>query len=88
MTVLIDGLEREGLVRRKPHDRDRRITCVEITAAGIDVTRDDLGPSELVSASLFDDLSAKEQAELIRLLGKVSESLRGRGIDVPQYRGS
>ncbi|AMU19966.1 Putative transcriptional regulator, MarR [Mycobacteroides abscessus subsp. bolletii] len=86
MTVLIDGLEREGLVRRTPHPRDRRITCVEITDNGMKVARDKLGPSELVSASLFDDLSAREQADLLRLLGKVSESLRARGIDVPLYR--
>ncbi|OHT81619.1 MarR family winged helix-turn-helix transcriptional regulator [Mycobacteroides saopaulense] len=86
MTVLIDGLEREGLVRRTPHARDRRITCVEITDAGSQVAQDQLGPSELASASLFDDLGVKEQAELLRLLGKVSESLRARGIDVPRYR--
>ncbi|TDZ96937.1 Transcriptional activatory protein BadR [Mycobacteroides salmoniphilum] len=88
MTVLIDGLERESLVRRVPHDRDRRITCVEITDAGRKIAKTELGPSELVSAALFDDLPVREQVELLRLLTKVAEALRARGIDVPQYRGS
>ncbi|ORA59454.1 MarR family winged helix-turn-helix transcriptional regulator [Mycobacteroides franklinii] len=88
MTVLIDGLEKENLVRRVPHERDRRITCVEITDAGKEITKVELGPSELVSAALFDDLPAREQAELLRLLTKVAESLRARGIDIPHYRGS
>lgn len=88
MTVLIDGLEKENLVRRVPHSRDRRITCVEITDTGRDIAKSELGPSELASAALFDDLSVREQVELLRLLTKVAEALRARGIDVPQYRGS
>ncbi|SLH96384.1 Putative transcriptional regulator, MarR [Mycobacteroides abscessus subsp. massiliense] len=88
MTVLIDGLEKENLVRRVPHERDRRITCVEITDAGRKIAKTELGPSEMASAALFDDLSTREQAELLRLLTKVADSLRARGIDIPQYRGS
>lgn len=87
MTVLIDGLEKENLVRRVPHERDRRITCVEITDTGRKIAKTELGPSELASAALFDDLSTREQAELLRLLIKVADSLRARGIDIPQYRG-
>ncbi|MBA0047969.1 MarR family winged helix-turn-helix transcriptional regulator [Mycobacterium sp. NPDC050853] len=88
MTVLIDGLEKEGLVRRVPHQRDRRITCLEITDTGRRFALTELGPSQSAAAALFDDLSTKEQDELLRLLGKVSESLRTRGIDVPRYSGS
>ena len=87
MTVLIDGLEREGLVRRVPHEHDRRVTCVETTEAGSQLAKTALGPSQLVSASLFDDLNLKEQTELLRLLGKVATALRDRGIDMPVYRG-
>ncbi|MGH3722921.1 MAG: MarR family winged helix-turn-helix transcriptional regulator [Mycobacterium sp.] len=88
MTVLIDGLEKEGLVRRIPHERDRRITCVEITNAGRRFALAELGPSQLAAAALFDDLSAKDQDDLLRLLGKVSDSLRTRGIDIPRYAGN
>lgn len=34
VTNLIDGLERSGLVRREPHEHDRRTTLAAITDAG------------------------------------------------------
>jgi DNA-binding MarR family transcriptional regulator len=34
MTGIVNGLERDGLVRRRPHGRDRRAVQVEATAAG------------------------------------------------------
>ena len=34
LTVLVDRLEKRGLVRRKPNDQDRRSVLVELTDAG------------------------------------------------------
>lgn len=34
MSGIVNGLEREGLVRRRPHGRDRRAVNIEATAAG------------------------------------------------------
>lgn len=85
MTVLVDGLEKEGLVRRVPHGDDRRITLVEITDAGTRLAEKRLGPSQLMAATLFDDLTPKERAELLRLMKKLLQSLRARGIDVPGH---
>jgi DNA-binding MarR family transcriptional regulator len=34
MTGIVNGLEREGLVRRTPHGTDRRAVQIEATAAG------------------------------------------------------
>src|SRR5688572_23654128 len=34
ITVLVDGLEKERLARRVAHERDRRVTLVEITPSG------------------------------------------------------
>ena len=85
MTVLADGLERERLVRRIPHARDRRITLVEITETGREIARTELGPAHAATAALFDDLSPQERKELRRLLTKLLESLRARGIEVPTY---
>src|SRR3712207_4924391 len=34
ITVLVDGLEEEGLAARVPHETDRRATVVELTAKG------------------------------------------------------
>ena len=82
MTVLVDGLEKEGLVRRVAHANDRRVTLVEITDAGRRLAEKRLGRSQLVTATLFDELTPKERAELLRLMLKLLQSLRTRGIDV------
>jgi DNA-binding MarR family transcriptional regulator len=83
MTVLADGLEREGLVRRVSHQHDRRIKLVELTPAGRQVAEKELISSQLAAAALFDDFTPEERGELLRLLEKVADSLRARGIEVP-----
>ena len=39
VTNIIDGLERSGFVTREPHERDRRTTLANITAAGRDTAQ-------------------------------------------------
>ncbi|WP_322658030.1 MarR family winged helix-turn-helix transcriptional regulator [Streptomyces justiciae] len=85
MTVLVDGLEKEGLVRRVTHPRDRRIRLVELTPAGRQVVEQELAPSQAAAAALFDDFTSEERSELLRLLAKVGDSLRARGIEMPSY---
>jgi DNA-binding MarR family transcriptional regulator len=65
MTGIVNGLERDGLVRRRPHGRDKRSVNIEATGAG----RQLLGQArrrriEHVAAKL-DDLS-DEDLELLR----------------------
>jgi DNA-binding MarR family transcriptional regulator len=38
-TVLVDNMEAEGLVRRRPHPTDRRAKLVEVTRKGKDLAR-------------------------------------------------
>ncbi|WP_230396095.1 MarR family winged helix-turn-helix transcriptional regulator, partial [Streptomyces blattellae] len=57
MTVLVDGLEREGLVSRVTHPHDRRIKLVELTQAGRQVAEQELAPSQSTAAALFDDFT-------------------------------
>jgi len=83
MTVLVDGLAKEGLVRRVDHPRDRRIKLIELTPAGREVAEKELGPSQVAAATLFDDFTQAERDEFLRLLGKVADCLRARGMDVP-----
>ena len=35
VTLMVDDLEKRGLVRRKPHPTDRRAKLVELTASGL-----------------------------------------------------
>jgi DNA-binding MarR family transcriptional regulator len=88
MTVLVDGLEKEGLVDRVAHQRDRRVTVVAITEAGRQLARTALDPSQVATATLFEDLTRDEQAELLRLLRKLLDSMRDRGIDIPIHHES
>src|SRR3954454_8831498 len=50
VTNIIDKLEADGLVRRVPHEADRRTTLAEITDAGRDVA---LRATELLNAECF-----------------------------------
>jgi DNA-binding MarR family transcriptional regulator len=38
-TVIVDDLEAQGLVRRRPHPTDRRAKLVEVTRSGKDIAR-------------------------------------------------
>ena len=71
VTALVDGLEKEGLVRRTPHPTDRRATHIELTEAGeLNCIRPQ-AELEQEALTLFDQLSAKDQANLVTLLGRL-----------------
>ena len=69
-TVLVDDLEAQGLVRRRPHPTDRRAKLVETTRKGKALARraDDIlaTPPAALSELSGDDLDA-----LQRILGQV-----------------
>ena len=74
ITALVDALEEEGFVRRRPHPTDRRATVIELTGEGAG-TMDTLYDEHRRSvAELFAGLSERDRRELVRLLGL----LRGR----------
>jgi MarR family 2-MHQ and catechol resistance regulon transcriptional repressor len=74
MTIVIDNLEREGLVRRKRDENDRRVINIHITEAG----REKIGavlPGHIAAlVEEFSVLTADEQ----EMLGKLCKKL-GRG---------
>lgn len=80
VTALVDALEDEGLVRRRPHPTDRRATVIELTSRGAETTDSMYNGHRAGVAGLFVDLSEDERRELIRLLGSLREALRGEGI--------
>jgi DNA-binding MarR family transcriptional regulator len=79
MTALVDALEQENLVARRPHPTDRRATVVELTASGCEAADAVLAPSMNAIAGLFDELTAEEMVELEALVGKLLAALRERG---------
>jgi DNA-binding MarR family transcriptional regulator len=83
MTVLVDGLEREGFVRRTRHADDRRVTLVSLTPAGRTLASQQLIPAWKQAAALFGELSERDRTDLLRLLSEVARHLQLNGIDTP-----
>jgi len=83
MTVLVQGLEREGLVRRTRAADDRRVTLLSLTPAGRAIASQQLLPGGKQAAALFDELPEADRRELLRLLGEVARHLERHGIDTP-----
>lgn len=73
ITVIVDDLEKRGLVEREVNPADRRSKLVRITAAGREVARraDEIqsAPPEALSA-----LTGKELETLDRILRRLVES--------------
>lgn len=75
ITGLVDGLERDGYVRRLPDKRDRRVSRIALTAAG-EAYLDEILPEHLARlARVMNGLSAQEQCTLVSLLRKVHAGL-------------
>jgi DNA-binding MarR family transcriptional regulator len=80
VTALVDALEEEGLVRRKPHPTDRRATVIEMTDRG-EETMDHLYDEHRAAvAGLFTGLDEDDRRQLTRMLGSLREALRREGI--------
>jgi DNA-binding MarR family transcriptional regulator len=75
VTKLIDGLEAEGLVVRKPHPSDRRATIVSLTDRGVLVGKETALADNAAAAWLYEQLSPSERQQMARLLRKLLDIL-------------
>jgi DNA-binding MarR family transcriptional regulator len=75
VTNTIDGLERLGLVARRDHDRDRRMTLAAITENGRGVARE---ATEALNAARF-AMAPLTDAELDALASTLREIRRNEG---------
>jgi DNA-binding MarR family transcriptional regulator len=70
VTNIVDRLEAQGFVRRRPHQTDRRTTLVEITETGRQIT--ERATKEVIASAFgLEALSEREVDQLTRLLRKV-----------------
>jgi MarR family 2-MHQ and catechol resistance regulon transcriptional repressor len=79
ITMVIDNLEKNGLVKRKRNQADRRFYIVHLTNKGYNLIHDIFPPHAAVIAEDLGVLTAAEQDDLGRLckklgLGKQSKS--------------
>lgn len=70
-TEVVDTLEAKGLVERSPDPRDRRATLVCLTSRGSDLSEEVRRARGLESERLFERLSARDRADLSRVLGRL-----------------
>jgi DNA-binding MarR family transcriptional regulator len=88
VTVVVDGLERRGLVERQVADYDRRIKTVELTQEGV-ATRERALNAVYAPRAGFLALTASEQETLARLLRKMTQAQAGYDeqlLDDPEVR--
>ena len=80
VTALVDALEEEELVRRKPHPTDRRATVIEMTSQGAETMDRMYDEHRAEVAGLFRDLSEEDRRELARILGSLRQALQREGV--------
>jgi DNA-binding MarR family transcriptional regulator len=78
ITKLVDALEHEGLVRRVAHCTDRRATVIENTPEGRKVGEKVWGEHRRAMATLFDELSEVDRADLLRTVTRLHAALERR----------
>jgi DNA-binding MarR family transcriptional regulator len=78
MSGIVNGLERDGLVRRRPHGTDRRAVQVDATASGRRLLERARARRIALVASKLDDLSQAELGVLDRAAELLEERFRLR----------
>ena len=73
VTALVDKLVRLGYVEKKADPGDNRITLVSLTAEGRSLKPVFLDISEKLQERVYRNLTRKEKAALVELLGKVNQ---------------
>ncbi len=79
MTGLLDGLERDGLIRRVDHREDRRRITISLTASGRRLLDKILPDHFRRVAGLMANLSEPDRKKLAELLGKIRSGLSALG---------
>ena len=76
VTALVDALEADNLVERRPHPTDGRSTVVTITKRGIQDQRQLWMRQQTNIGQAFGDLSTEHQQQLLEITPRLTESLR------------
>src|SRR5882672_7857896 len=75
VTTLVDGLERDGFVRRRSHPTDRRATVIELTDSAHGAV-DRSMEHQAAIGHLFETLAPADRETLIRLIGDLESRMR------------
>jgi DNA-binding MarR family transcriptional regulator len=83
ITALVDALEEDGLVERRPHPTDGRSTLVSITEAGSEQQDVNWGQHQAEVAQAFTDLPVAQQKQLLEITPALTEIMRRRAAERP-----
>ena len=78
LTGIVDRLERDRLVRRRPHPSDRRAAHLTLTPRGRKAVSEAVPVHHTTVARLLAALSRRDLQHLRRLLGRLRDRLEGR----------
>lgn len=73
LTVLADRLEKADLIRRKPHQEDRRSILVELTDKGREIFEEHDQLHDQLTQDITANLSEEERATLATILEKMNQ---------------
>jgi len=71
ITSLLDGLEKDGYVDRRPHPEDRRSVMIQLLPKGSELLERIMPAMYRKQVEMLKDLTREEQRQLTRLLKKV-----------------
>jgi DNA-binding MarR family transcriptional regulator len=75
VTEALDGLERDGLIRREPDPLDRRVKRLSLTPEGGEAVRATEPVRKRLIEEVFGTLDATDREELARLIAKLTRAL-------------
>jgi DNA-binding MarR family transcriptional regulator len=75
LTVLVDRLERGGLVVRKPHEKDRRSIRVGLTEEGARLSTEHHQLHTLLTQEMAAGLSSEEMKNFLEILRRITSCL-------------
>src|SRR5689334_1145965 len=75
MVAIVDDLESRNLLERRPHERDRRVRNLHLTAAGRRLVKQAERKAQQFDLQVTDPLSETETRQLFDLLQRVAAGL-------------
>jgi DNA-binding MarR family transcriptional regulator len=88
ITSLIDALEADGLVERRPHPTDGRSTIAALTKKGLAEQKANWEQRQTEIGRAFGDLSPAHQKQLLEITPVLTEALRRRAAERPNGNGA
>jgi DNA-binding MarR family transcriptional regulator len=71
VTKIVDNLEKEGFIKRDFSSKDRRVTQIRVTPAGLQYVKANQNKADKRAKQVMDCLEASEQKTLVALTGKL-----------------